>query len=147
MKLILTEDVTHLGHMGDLVEVKPGYGRNYLLPHGLAIPATAGNQHRLEHERRGIEAKRRRFARDAQSLADRIGKLKLQFARAAGEDDKLFGSVTNQDIHEFLYNEGIEIDRKRIHLAEPIKSLGVFPVEIRLHPEVSRSVDVWVVKE
>ncbi|MCA9772064.1 MAG: 50S ribosomal protein L9 [Myxococcales bacterium] len=147
MKLILTDDVPHLGSMGDTVAVKPGYGRNYLIPRGLAILATAGSVNRMEHEKRGIEAKAARLRQDSEKLAKKIEKLKIQFARAAGEEDRLFGSVTSQDIQAYLFDQGIEIDRKYIHLGDPIKSLGVFEVEIKLHPTITTKVSVWVVKE
>lgn len=147
MKVILTEDVPHLGSMGDTVSVKPGYGRNFLIPRGMAISATAGSVNRMEHEKRGIEAKAARIRRDADKLSKRLEKLKIQFTRAAGDEDRLFGSVTSQDIQEYLFNEGLEIDRKHIHLGDPIKSLGVFDVEIKLHADVATTVKVWVVKE
>ncbi|MBZ0254105.1 MAG: 50S ribosomal protein L9, partial [Candidatus Methylomirabilis sp.] len=137
----------HLGHMGDLVEVKPGYGRNYLLPKGLAIPATAGALSRIEHERRGIEARRLRLKKDADTVAKRLEKVKIEFARAAGEDGKLFGSVTSQDVQDFLAAQGLEIERKRIHLSEPIKALGQHDVPVKLHSDVSVTVKVWVTRE
>jgi len=147
MKVILTEDVAHLGSAGDMLKVKDGFARNYLIPKTMAVIATTENVKHLEHQKRQIQAKLSKLKKDSESLAQRIENISCTIARAAGEEDKLFGSVTSADIYAGLKNEGIEVDKKKILLDEPIKSLGIFSVPIKVHSEVTANLKVWVVKE
>jgi len=147
MEVILREDITDLGKAGEIVKVKDGYGRNYLMPRGLAYPATAGNKRKVETEakRQGIQLARQKD--DAQAMAARLATADLTFQVKAGEGDKLFGSVTSADIATRLAELGHHIDKRIIDLPEPIKMVGVYQVPVRLHAEVHPTVRVWVVKE
>ena len=147
MKVILTQDITGLGSIGDLITVKDGFGRNYLVPQGKALQATSQNMKKLEHQKRQIREKIDKAKREAERLAARIESVSCTVAKAVGEEDKLFGSVTGMDIESSLKLEGIEIDRKRINLPEPIKALGIYNIPIKLHPEVTATLKLWVVKE
>jgi len=147
VEVILRKDVADLGHAGDMVDVKPGYARNYLLPQGLALEATEGNRRRFEEERRQIEQAAGREREHAQELSRGLEDRSLTFHRRAGEEGRLFGSVTSTDIAEALKAEGLNIDRRFIRLEEPIKELGVFTIPIRLHPDVEPEIKVWVVAE
>jgi large subunit ribosomal protein L9 len=144
MQIILTEDVPNLGHIGDLVTVKPGYGRNYLIPRGYAVLATPGNKKQLDHMLRTLEEKRRRLRSDVEGVVARLYEISLTIPRQAGDDDRLFGSVTNRDIETELKNQGHEIDRRRIALKEPIKALGIYEIPIRLHADVTATIKLWV---
>ena len=147
MELLLKEDVENLGARGDLVKVKPGYGRNYLLPRGLAIQATPGNKKRIELQRKTI-LKKEAVERDtATQQADLLKDVTLEFARKVGEHGILYGSVTSMDIAEALAAKGYEIDRRRVLLKEPIKEPGEFEAPIKLHREVTTSVKVVVKSE
>ncbi len=146
MLVILKKEVAHLGEAGAVVEVKNGYGRNYLIPQGLAIPASETNKAELEHQKRMADAIRRKELQAAKDLAGRLAEVAVTIRRDAGEDDKLFGSVTNRDIADALAAEGIEIDRKAIVVADPIKAIGLFNVPVRLHREVEGTVRVFVVR-
>jgi len=146
VKVILTEDVAGLGKLGDLVQVKDGYARNYLIPKKLALPANPQNVKVLEHQKNLIRQKQNRIKSEAEKLAEKIEKMSCTIAKPTGEEDKLFGAVTSIDIEESLREEGIIIDRKKILLEEPIKSLGIYKVPIKLHPEVTANLKVWVVK-
>lgn len=145
MKVILREDVPDLGSIGDVVNVKNGYARNYLIPKQLAVQANTKNLHQLEHQKRLIETHKSRVRKDAHTLAEDVEKISCTIPMLVGEQDKLFGSVTAKDIEEALAQEGINISRKRIVLEEPIKSLGVYTVDVRLHTEVTAKLKVWVV--
>lgn len=147
MEVILRYDIPKLGRAGQAVTVKDGYARNYLLPRGLAERATKENLARIaaELKRRAIAEAKEREACEA--LAARLAEMSVTIPRKAGDDDKLFGSVTNQDISKALEKEGISIDKKKILLDPPIRQLGIFNVEIALHPEVKASLRVWVVRE
>jgi large subunit ribosomal protein L9 len=147
MKVILTQDITGLGSIGDLVAVKDGFGRNFLIPEGKAIQATSQNMKKVEHQKRQIREKLNKTKREAEKLAERILNASCTVAKSAGEEDKLFGSVTSMDIEASLKLEGIEIDRKKIILPEPIKALGIYQIPIKLHPEVTATLKLWVVKE
>jgi large subunit ribosomal protein L9 len=147
MQVILLEDVPSLGKIGDLVKVSEGYGRNYLIPKKKAIQATEKNLKVLTHQKRQVQHHIVRVKKDAEILAARINDLSCTFAKAVGESGKLFGSVTSMEIESFLKEKGIEIDRKKIVLEEPIKNVGMFTVPIKLHPEVSAQLKVWVVQE
>ncbi len=144
MEIILTEDVPHLGNMGDVVTVKPGYGRNYLIPKGLAVLATRSNKKQFEHVLRQIEDKRFKLRASAEEKAGAIGEMSVTIAKKVGDEDRLFGSVTNRDIEAALAALGIEIDRRRIVMKEPIKTLGIYDVSVKLHADVEVSVKVWV---
>jgi large subunit ribosomal protein L9 len=146
MQVILREDVENLGNTGEMVTVKDGYARNYLIPRGLAVLATPRNVRRLDHEKRVIGQRDSKRQKDAQSLKERIEALSLTIAKHTGEEEKLFGSVTNRDIAEALKEEsGLDIDRKAIHLEQPIKSLGVYSVNVKLTRDVIATLKLWVV--
>lgn len=147
MEVILREDVKALGRAGELVKVKPGYARNYLLPRGLAYEATEGNKRRIAAEAKSREARASQDRAEAQKLAAELGGVRLTLAAKAGEGDRLFGSITAQDIAEALAREGHPVDRRKIELEHPIKQLGEHEVTIRLHAEVHASVRVTVVPE
>jgi large subunit ribosomal protein L9 len=147
MKVILLEDVDALGKLGDTVNVKNGYARNYLIPRNLALPATARNLKTQAHKFKDIELKRSKIVGDAQSLADRIAGVSLTFNRKTGEKGRLFGSVTNMDIANALEEKGLTINRRDIVLPEPIKSLGEFDVQVKLHHDVSPVVKITVLPE
>ena len=147
MKLILREDVENLGKLGEIVEVAGGYGRNYLLPRGLAVKASTKNLKEQEHQKKLIQARVDRQKKDAHEMAGSLDSVSCTIARKTGEDEKLFGSVTSRDIEEALREEGVSIDRKLILLEEPLKKLGVYTVPVKLHADVRGNIKVWVVKE
>ena len=147
MKVILREDVENLGKIGDVVEVAVGYGRNYLLPRGLAVKASTKNLKEQEHQKKLIQARMDRQKKDARELAVSLDSVSCTIVRKTGEEEKLYGSVTSRDIEEALREEGLSIDRKRILLDEPIKKLGVYTVPVKLHTDVTGNIKVWVVKE
>ncbi len=136
MKLILREDVENLGRGGELVDVKPGYGRNYLLPRGLAVPANPKNVRELEHQRQIAEAKAAKLKASAEAVAKRLADTPVALKRKVGEQDKLYGSVTALDVAEALAARGLQLDRRSIDLADPIKTVGEFEVPVKLHREV-----------
>ncbi|GFO55778.1 50S ribosomal protein L9 [Geomonas sp. Red276] len=146
MKVILKENVENLGHIGDIVKVAPGYARNYLLPKGFAIEATEKNAKALEHAKRQLEYKKNRVLEAAKQLAAKIEGLSLSIAHQAGADDKLFGAVTNMELAEQLKVQGLEIDRKKIVLDEPIKHLGDFTAQVKIHPEVVATLKISITK-
>lgn len=146
MRVILKSEVPHLGDAGDIVKVAAGYGRNYLLPRGLAIPASEGSVRQVEHDKRVAEAIRRKQRAGADELASKLENMAVSIRREAGDDDRLFGSVTNRDIAEALAAEGIEVDRRAIQLEEPIKRICLVTVPIRLHRDVTASVRVYVIR-
>jgi|SRR5882724_2406967 len=147
MQVILKEDLDNLGKSGEVVNVKEGFGRNYLLPRGLAVVATADDVSRVAHEKRVIAARAAKLAKETQAEADRLGQLTVSIARAVGDEDKLFGSVTSRDIAEALAEQKVTIDAKRLHLEEPIKTLGLTEVQIKLGHGVNAKLKVWVVKK
>ena len=147
MEVILKEDMDNLGKSGEVVSVKEGYGRNYLLPRGLAVLATADDVARVAHEKRVIAARTAKMAKEIQSEADRLGQITVSIARAVGDEDKLFGSVTSRDIAEALSEQKVTVDAKKIHLDEPIKALGLTEVPIKLGQGVTAKIKVWVVKK
>ncbi len=144
MEIILQEDIENLGEIGDLVKVKDGYARNYLLPRGLALPSSRRNVRVLEHQKRLVARKRERAQQNANAVRDRLSGLTLSITARAGEEDKLFGSVTNIDIEKALQERDVAIDRRKIILADPIKQLGTYTVPIRLSRDVEASVTVQV---
>jgi len=147
MEIILRADVQHLGKIGDVVKVKDGYARNYLLPKGLAYPATEGNKKRIAYEGERLAKQRAGEKSAAEAEAAKIADVQLSFAMKVGEEDKLYGSVTASDIQRKLEELGIHVDKRKIDLAEPIRELGEFNVGIKIHPEVRPEVRVTVVKE
>ncbi len=147
MKVILKEDVKNLGKMGDIVNVAEGYARNFLVPKKLAVEALTENIKALEHQKKIIQEKAKKVKNASKDLSDRISSLTLTIKAKAGEEDKLFGSITSMDIANALKNEGIEIDRKKISLEEPIKRLGSYTVSIKLHPEVTTQLNITVIPE
>lgn len=144
MEVILRDEVPNLGSIGDIVRVKPGYARNYLLPRGLAVEASTRNVKELEHQKRVIADKRLREHKTAAALAERLATVTLAFAVRAGEEGKLFGSITNQDLQRMLEEKGFTVDRRRILLDEPIKQIGEYRVVIHVGPDVRATVPVAV---
>ena len=145
VEVILTEDISTLGNAGEVVRVRPGYARNYLLPQGKAMLATKGRVRELEHKRRVIEEKIRKEVGEHEFVAKRLEQTELEFQVLAGEEGKLFGSITNADIAARLGEQGIKLDRRKIELSEPIKQLGEYAVTLKLHREVSTQIRVKVV--
>ena len=147
MEVILREDVPKLGSRGEVVKVADGYGRNYLLPRGLAAKITAGNLKQIEQEKRRLNASQRREKAEAERVRSRLEDLSVTLKRKIGETGTMFGSVTSGDIAEAMAAEGYEIDKRKIDLAEPLKELGNYTVGLKIHPEVTAKLKVWVVKE
>lgn len=147
MQIILREDIDKLGRRGETIKVADGYARNYLLPKGMALKASEGNQKVIEREKRRYLVTVAKEKSGADALASRIAGISCTIVRKVGENETLYGSVTTADIAEYLLKEGVEIDKRRIQLDEPIRSLGIYNVSVRLHPEVSAEIKVWVVKE
>lgn len=147
MQVILLENVPSLGKAGDLVKVSDGYGRNYLIPKKKAIFATEKSLKMVEHQTLQVQQRLEKSKRDAEKTALQIERLSCTFAKTVGESGKLFGSITSMDIENYLEENGIELDRKKIAMEEPIKNLGMFTVPIKLHPEVTAQLKVWVVQE
>jgi large subunit ribosomal protein L9 len=147
MEIILRQAVENLGKPGDVVKVKAGYARNYLLPHGLAFEATPGNLKRIQQERDRLEAAENDRRTVAQGLAERLEQVSLTFSARVGEEGKLFGSVTAADIAQQLEGQGFHVEKRQIDLHEPIKALGVYRVPIRLHADVKPEIRVWVIKQ
>ena len=147
MEVILRETVKKLGSAGEIVSVKDGYARNYLIPQGLAYRATEANKRRIESEKKGHAQRLAAEHEDATGLAAALNEVELHFAAKAGEGDRLFGSITSSDIADQLAEKGYQVDRRVIELEEPIKMIGVYKVPVRLHAEVKAELRVWVVKE
>ncbi|MBM4397159.1 MAG: 50S ribosomal protein L9 [Deltaproteobacteria bacterium] len=145
MKVILNQDVDQVGRAGQVLDVSDGFGRNYLLPRGLALLATPRAAQQVEHRKRLVASRLVRQRKDADGLKARLEEVACKIAREAGEEDKLFGSVTTRDIADALAEEGIELDHRKVVLDAPIKNLGVFHVDVKLAPEVVAKVKVWVV--
>lgn len=147
MEIILKEDVENLGHRGDVVKVAQGYGRNYLLPKKLAVEATAANKTVIEQMKASAVRRSAKEKAEAEALVGQFDRVALSFSRKTGDNDHLFGSVTAADIAQALEAQGFQIDRRKVHLEEPLKSLGEFHVPVRLHREVTAHVKVTVEKE
>lgn len=147
MEVILREHIPNLGRVGEIVKVKDGYARNYLIPQGLAYVATAGNKRRIESEAKHRAIRLAEQKTDADGVAARLADVELRFTAKAGEGDRLFGSITTGDIATQLKERGFPIDKRLIELREPIKMIGAYPVSIRLHPDVRAEIRVWVAKE
>ena len=145
MQVILTQDVTNLGKAGELVSVRPGYGRNFLVPNGYAVTATVHNKNRLDHEKAVIARKVEKERANANDLATRINGMTLQFERIVGDDEKLFGSVTSRDIAEQLKKANVDIDHRWIELDQSVKALGKYEVPVRLSAGVVANLKFWVV--
>lgn len=144
VQVILSEDVHNLGDAGDVVEVKPGYARNFLVPQGKALPATAARVHEVEHKRRVIAERRAKELKDLDAVKTRLEGIALEIAAQAGEEGRLFGSVTSQNLADLLAQQGVEVDRRKIVLAEPIKTIGEHTVSVRLRNDVVASLKVTV---
>lgn len=147
MKVILKSDIERLGKTGEVVNVAVGYARNYLFPQGKALEASARNMEVIEVEKKNIVKVQERKKGESEALAGKLEQLSVTISKQAGENDKLFGTVTSMEIAGALEKEGHEIDKRKIMLEEPIKTLGIYSVPIRLHAEVTAQVKVWVVKE
>ena len=147
MEVILREHVDNLGRRGDVVKVAPGYARNYLLPRKLALEVTAGNKKIIDRERKVAEAREAEEKQTAEALANRLSQAEISIARRVGETDQLYGSVTSADIAEALAARGLEIEKRKIHLDEPLKSIGEFTVPVKLHRDVTANLKVAVVKQ
>jgi large subunit ribosomal protein L9 len=145
MKVILSQDVEQVGKAGTVLEVADGFGRNYLIPRGFALPATARSINQVEHQKRIVADQIAKNRKDAEGLKARLEDVACKITREAGEEDKLFGSVTVRDIADVLAEEGFEIDHRKVILDQPIKHLGVFTVEVKLATDVVAKVKVWVV--
>jgi large subunit ribosomal protein L9 len=145
MKVILREDVYNLGKSGEVVQVKPGFGRNYLLPRKMAVLANEQSVRQLEHEKAVISARQAKLKGSAMEQAKKLGAVSIKISRKVGEQDKLYGSVTALDIAEALQAQGLKVDRRHLHLPEPIKAVGSFTIEARLHHEVVAQIKVEVV--
>ncbi|MGI9182693.1 MAG: 50S ribosomal protein L9 [Longimicrobiaceae bacterium] len=147
MQVILRERLENLGDAGEVVDVKPGYARNYLIPQGLAYEASAGNVRRIENERAVVQRQAADQLAAARARVGEIEAISLTFNARAAQEGRLFGSITTADIADRLAAQGVEVDRRQIELEEPIKSLGVFSVPIRLHSEIRPEIKIWVIKE
>jgi large subunit ribosomal protein L9 len=147
MEVILKEDIPNVGKMGEVVRVRDGYARNYLLPRGLVLVANKKNLKTYEHQKRVVESQTSRVQKQANTLSDKLKDVALVIPARAGEEGRLFGSVTNMDIEKALKAQGHEVERRKIHLAEPIKALGDYEVPIRLTADVQANIKVSVVPE
>ncbi len=147
MKVILREDVDKLGTAGEIVKVADGYGRNFLIPKQLAVPADLRNVRTLEHDKRAIEARAKKARKAAESLAEKVAAVSLTLPARAGEEGKLFGAITSRDIAVALEKAGVPVDRKLVQLAEPIKQLGDYKVKVRLGADIVPEISVSVVPE
>lgn len=147
MKLLLKEDVPSLGYCGDEVEVKDGYGRNFLVPQGKALMATPENVKAFRHQKSVVQAKVRKLKHAAEEVAKQITDETCEFTKKVGDQGKLFGSVTSQEIADFLNKKGYDLDRRKIQMADPIKTLGEHTVQYKIHPEVTVDIKIKVLKE
>ena len=147
MKVILRQNIESLGQVGDVVEVKPGYANNYLIPRQFAYIALPGSVKALEEEKKNLAKKKQKELQGAEKLASELEKVSVTIPVQVGEEDKIFGSVTTQMIGDALTEKGFDIDKRKIEIEEPIKSLGIYSVGIKLHPSVTAKIKVWVVRE
>ncbi len=147
MKVILKEEIKSLGKIGEVVNVADGYARNYLIPKNLAVEANVKNIKSLEHDRKKIEERAKKTKQTAEGLSERLSALTLTLSAKAGEEERLFGSITTMDIAEALKKEGFDIERKKILLDEPIKRLGSYTIGVKIHPDVTSNVTIEVVAE
>ena len=146
LQVVLQSNVDKVGESGELVKVRPGFARNYLIPRGLAVPATTAAVNRIAHEKSVAVAKADKTKKEFQAVAEKINALKLTITRSVGEDDKLFGSVTNKEIENAAKAAGVVIDRKKMQLAEPLKALGSYEIPVRLMADVTATLTVEVTK-
>lgn len=147
LQVVLQQNVDKVGDSGELVKVRPGFARNFLIPRGLAVPATTAAVNRINHEKAVALAKADKTKKELQGVAEKINGLKLTIARSVGEDDRLFGSVTSKEIESAAKAAGVTIDRKKMQLAEPLKALGSFEIPVRLMADVTATLKVDVVKK
>jgi large subunit ribosomal protein L9 len=147
MEVILRQAVENLGHPGDVVTVSNGYARNYLLPRGVAYQATEGNKKRISQEKARLEAAEGQRRGAAEEIAKKLEEVSITFAARVGDEGKLFGSVTTQDIADQLAAQGFTIEKRQVDLHEPIKALGVYRVPVKLHADVKPEIKVWVIKQ
>jgi large subunit ribosomal protein L9 len=147
IQVILQSDVDNVGKSGDLVKVRPGFARNFLLPRALAVPATTAQVHRISHEKAVALARSERVKKEARELATKLSAVEIKLVRAVGEDDKLFGSVTAKEIESAFKAKGFEVDRKKMHMPEPIRALGTFEIPLKLLPDVTATLKVEVAKK
>ena len=147
IQVVLQSDVENVGKSGDLVKVRPGFARNFLLPRSLAVPATTAQINRINHEKAVAVAKAEKAKKEARDLAAKLEGLEVKIARPVGEEDRLFGAVTIKDIHAAVVAKGFDVDRKKMHLGEPIKALGSYTVPVKLLTDVSATIKVEVVKK
>jgi large subunit ribosomal protein L9 len=147
MEIILNQDVDRIGKAGTIIKVKDGFARNFLIPNGLALPLTPANLKKIEQEKQRKASKLTKHKKDAEELKEKISALSLTMPVLTHDEEKLYASITAQDISAALKEEGLDIDKNCIVLDEPLKSLGIYEVPINLHPEVSLKVKVWVVKK
>ena len=147
MKVILTENIAALGQIGQVVNVAPGYARNYLLPKGFALEATGKNVKELEHQKRILDQKRERVRQEMLSLAERINKVEITMRRKVGEEDKLYGSVSASDVLAVLEEKGFDLPKKSIQMDQPVKQLGEFTIPVRIDPQITANVKLVVAKE
>ena len=147
MRIILRESLEKLGQAGDVITVRAGYGRNYLLPRGLAVPATEKDVARFQHDKRAIAARAAKMAKELAAQADKLSQVSVTIPAKVGEGDRLYGSVTTRDIVEALKAKGINLDSKKLQLAEPIKALGMTEVPVKIGPNLAPTIKVWVVKK
>jgi len=147
MKIILKKNVENIGNAGDIVTVKDGYARNFLIPKDLAVEATRSNLKIAEELKKNVDRKKTAAVDKARRMAEKLKNISLTTSVAAGEDDKIFGSVTSQTIADLLAEKGFEVDKRHINLSEPIKALGVYDIPVKLHSEVTAQIKLWVVKE
>lgn len=146
LQVVLQSNVDKVGESGELVKVRPGFARNYLIPRGLAVPATTAAVNRIAHEKSVAVAKADKTKKELQGVAEKINALKITISRSVGEDDKLFGSVTNKEIENAAKAAGVVIDRKKMQLAEPLKALGSYEIPVRLMADVTATLKVEVTK-
>jgi large subunit ribosomal protein L9 len=147
IRVLLQQDVENLGHSGDVVRVRPGHARNYLIPRGLALPATPGNLARVDELKRAAAVRAKKDQEEAVELKQKLEATSVKVVRAVGEENKMYGSVTAKDIEEAYAEHGIKIDRRKLHLAEPIKQLGLAEVVMKLHHDVTATLRVEVIKQ
>ncbi len=147
MKVILRKNFDQLGRVGDIVEVKDGYARNFLLPRQIAYIATKGNVRALEEEKKQIEKAEAKLFESAKKIAEELANVSITIPVKVGEEDKIFGSVTSQMIADALKEKNYDIDKRKIEISEPIKALGIYDINIKLHPEVTATVKTWIVRE
>jgi large subunit ribosomal protein L9 len=145
MQVILKEDVPKLGRAGQVVNVKDGYGRNYLIPQNLAVLATPKNVKQFDHQKRIVSSRVEKLRKAAATVAERLAGYACTISRNCGDNDKLFGSVSPKDIATTLNDEGIDVARRQIDLAKPVKQLGIYPVDVRLHADIRCRIMVWVI--